>query len=252
MKPFAIVAAAAAAAAVAVVAAAAAVVAVAGPSAGAGAGAAPTLRGEPIGRSVRGRALRLVRVGDAHAARKVLVVGCVHGTERAGLPVLRALRQATPPAGAQLLLLDAMNPDGCAAGTRHNARGVDLNRNFPWGWRRLRGVYDSGPRPSSEPETRAVEALLLRERPAVALWYHQALDWVDLQPGADAALMREYARVSGLRARRTALLPGTAARWANHRLPASSAFVVELAAGSLSAAQVRAHVRAVLAVAAPG
>jgi protein MpaA len=211
--------------------------------------APPSLHAEVIGHAVSGRPIRLVRVGDPAARRRVLVVGCVHGDERAGLAITRALRASTPPAGTQLLLLDRANPDGCAARTRGNARRVDLNRNFPWGWRRLRGIYDSGPRPSSEPETRAVEQLLIRERPDVALWYHQHLDWVDLQRGSSVTLMRRYARVAGMPAVRTPTLPGTAPRWANHRAPGHSAFVVELAAGAPTPGVVAAHVRAVRAVA---
>jgi protein MpaA len=212
------------------------------------AGAAP-LRGEVVGASVEGRAIRLVRVGDPAAPRKVLVVGCIHGTERAGLPVLKALRRAEPPAGVQLLLLDELNPDGCGRRTRGNADGVDLNRNFPWGWRRLRGVYESGPRPSSEPETKAAEALILREKPDVSIWFHQHLNWVDLQPGSDQELMRQYAAIAGLRAVRTPLLAGTVARWTNHRLPGRSAFVVELPAGVLPPSAVDANARAVAAMA---
>lgn len=213
------------------------------------AAATPSLRGEVVSRSVEDRPIRLVRVGDPAAPRKVLVVGCIHGTERAGLAVTRALLRVDPPAGVQLLVLDAINPDGCARGTRGNARGVDLNRNFPRGWRPLRGVFASGPRPSSEPETRAAQRLILRERPSVTIWYHQALNWVDLQPGSNRRLMRLYARTAGMRATRTPLLPGTVARWQNHRLPGRTAFVVELPAGRLAPAAVFAHRRAVLALA---
>ncbi len=209
----------------------------------------PPRQAEIIGHSVQYRRLRLVRIGDPAAPRKVLVVGCIHGTETAGMAVTRALRHAYPPDGTQLLVLDTVNPDGCLAGTRGNAHGVDLNRNFPWGWRPLGGVFYSGARSSSEPETRAVEALILRERPDVSIWFHQHLDWVDLQRGSSTSLMTRYARVTGMRSVQTPVLPGTVARWENHRLPGRSAFVVELPAGSLSAAGAAAQARAVLAVA---
>jgi murein peptide amidase A len=212
---------------------------------------APPLHAEIVGTSVQGRAIRLVRVGDPTSPRKVLVVGCIHGTERAGMAITHALRALTPPAGVQLLVLDMLNPDGCSGPPRRtNAHGVDLNRNFPWGWRRLRGVYESGPRSSSEPETRAAEALILRERPSVSIWYHQHLDWVDLQWGSNLRLMRLYAGIARMRATRTPLLAGTVVRWENHRMPGHAAFVVELPAGRLSAAALRRHIGAVSALAA--
>jgi Zinc carboxypeptidase len=49
-----------------------------------------------IGSSVRGRPIRVVRVGAADAPRKVLVVGAIHGNEPAGIAVTRALRSAQP------------------------------------------------------------------------------------------------------------------------------------------------------------
>jgi protein MpaA len=204
---------------------------------------------ETIGHSLRGRPIRLVRVGPGDAPRRVLVVGSIHGNEGAGIAVTRALRAVTPPPGVQLLLIDRANPDGSAAGTRGNARGVDLNRNFPWRWRQLGGVYYSGARPASEPETRALRRVVLRERPDVSIWFHQHLNFVILQPGADAALIRRYARVAHMRAGLYPQVPGGAPRWENHVLSSASSFAVELAAGALPAWRVRANVRAVLAVA---
>jgi hypothetical protein len=47
------------------------------------------------------------------------------------------------------LVLGQMHGD--AHHTRHNAEGVDLNRNWPYNWRHLTGTFDSGPHPLSEP-----------------------------------------------------------------------------------------------------
>ncbi|MCU1675429.1 MAG: murein peptide amidase [Frankiales bacterium] len=210
--------------------------------------AAP-IHAEVVGHSAQDRPIRLVRIGAADAPRRVLVVGCIHGTERGGLAVTRALRRATPPAGTQVLVLDAVNPDGCAHGTRGNAHGVDLNRDFPWGWRRRQGIFASGPAPASEPETRAAMRLIARERPGVTIWFHQHMDLVDRTRGSDPAIVRRYARSAHMRVRRLAPLPGTATRWQNHGLPSTTAFVVELPAGRPGTRAVRRHVAAVLAVA---
>ena len=92
----------------------------------------------------------------------MLVVGVVHGTETGGIPIARALARLSPP-DLDLWIVPDLNPDGVAGGVRQNARGVDLNRNFPWHWRPMSGVYESGPRPLSEREARIAHALILRE-----------------------------------------------------------------------------------------
>ena len=204
-----------------------------------------------IGHSVQDRPIVVHRIGPAAAPRKVLVVGCIHGNECAGVAVTRALRSVTPPAGVQLLVIDRANPDGSAADTRGNAHGVDLNRNFPYGWRPLGGVYYSGQRANSEPETRALRAFIRRERPAVSIWFHQHLNFVILQRGSSGPLMRRYARVAHMRTGHYPEVPGGGPRWENHILRRSSAFAVELAAGALPRWRVRANVRAVLVVAQP-
>ena len=108
----------------------------------------------PIRTVVLGRSVRALELGDPTATRKVLVVGVIHGNETAGRAVIRALLAAGAPPGTDLWLVDELNPDGVARGTRQNARGVDLNRNFPWRWRgglpARRRAYP-GPRVLSEP-----------------------------------------------------------------------------------------------------
>ena len=201
-----------------------------------------------IGRSSEGRPIKAVEVGDSAARVKVLVVGCIHGNEQAGIAVARRLEQITPPQGIDLWIVPVLNPDGVAADTRQNAHGVDLNRNFPWRWRDLEGIYDSGSRPLSEPEARVAASLILRVRPTISIWYHQHLDLVD-ESGGSVAVERRYARLTRLPSERLLRYPGSVVNWENDVLPGSTAFVVELPAGRLSPAATERHTRAVLALA---
>jgi murein peptide amidase A len=201
-----------------------------------------------IGRSVEGRPIGVWRVGDPDAARRVLVVGCIHGDEPAGRAIVRRLRAATPPDGVQLLLVQNLNPDGFARGTRQNAHGVDLNRNASYG-RRYLGPPGSptyaGPRAWSEPEARAIRALIRRERPAVSVWYHQPLRLI----AGSGPVARRYGRLVGLPTRPLPR-PGSMIGWQNARIRSGPAFVVELPPGRPAPALVRRHARAVLSVAA--
>jgi N-acetylmuramoyl-L-alanine amidase len=201
-----------------------------------------------IGRSAQGRPIRAVRIGSPRARVKVLVVGTVHGNEPAGRAVVDRLRRAKPPRGTALWLIEDANPDGSAAGTRHNSAGVDLNRNFPYRWRHQDGVYESGPGPASEPETQVIQRFVERHRPRITLWYHQALRMVVKSTG-DAKLERLYSRLSGLPRKRLPRYHGTAVSWQNTTFRGDSAFVVELPGGALSAAGSRRHTRATLALA---
>jgi murein peptide amidase A len=198
-----------------------------------------------LGRSVDGRAITAVEVGDP-AATRVLVVGCIHGNEPAGIAVAQRLERLSP-AGVDLWVVPDLNPDGRAADSRGNAHGVDLNRNFPYRWRPLGGVYESGPRPLSEPESRIAYRLILRIRPSVSIWFHQHRDLV-WASGGKASVERRFARISGLPYHRLPALAGSAIDWQNHRLPATTAFAAELPAGAASPAALARYVRAVLAM----
>ncbi len=140
------------------------------------------------------------------------------------------------------------NPDGCAAGTRQNANGVDLNRNSPWHWRPLESpgdTYYSGTGPLSEPESRAINALVTEIEPALTIWYHQHASLVD-QSGGDPAIERRYAELVGLPYEFFGRFPGSITSWQNETFPADTAFVVELPAEPLSSADVATHADAVL------
>ena len=203
-----------------------------------------------FGHSADHRPLRADRVGEGPV--KVLVVGSIHGNETAGRAVISRLRRSTPPAGVELWLVDTVNPDGVRRGTRQNARGVDLNRNFGRRWAgggRAFDTYFPGRSAFSEPESRAVRRLVRRLHPALTVWYHQHMRLVNLSDGVDRRVVRAYARRVGLPARQLPRYHGTATGWQNHTFRGTNAFVVELPAGPLSAASARRHARAVLAAA---
>ena len=181
-----------------------------------------------IGHSVQGRPIVSVRSGSQDPAVRMLVVGDIHGNERAGMRIAHLLIALGAPRGAELLVVPTINPDGVAARTRGNAHGVDLNRNFPFDWRPLSGGEYSGPRPLSEPEARAAHRLILRTKPDVTIWFHQPFGLVD-RPEGDPYVARRFSQLIGLPlVDLPGHYPGSASRWQNHRLPGATAFVAEL------------------------
>jgi murein peptide amidase A len=213
-----------------------------------GAAVDPTGRhSSSLGRSAGGRPIMAIETGDPDASRRMLVVGCIHGNEPAGIAIAEQLAHDPPPRELDLWIIPTLNPDGVAANTRGNANGVDLNRNFPFRWRPLTGIYYSGPHPLSEPESRIAERLITKLNPQLSIWFHQHLDVVD-QSGGNPAIERRFAALVGLPLGQLAHEPGSVVGWENHSLPGTTAFVVELPAGSPSAAAVRRYAHAVLAV----
>jgi murein endopeptidase len=205
-------------------------------------------RGVRIGRSARGQPIRAFRAGDTTSRTRALVVGCIHGNECAGTAVTRILARSSP--SVDLWVVSNLNPDGFALGRRQNGRGVDLNRNFPSEWRAGGRPWDPeypGPRPLSEPETRAAARLIRRIKPSVTIWFHQpqalVRAWGPSKPAA-----RRYSRLAGMRFRAIRWPRGTAPNWQNNSFPGRSSFVVELPAGPLTRAAANRQAQAVLAL----
>lgn len=153
-----------------------------GTSAGTAATAVASSSAE-IGRSVEGRPIEVGCLGTG--ADTVLVVGGLHmGPEaHSSELVVELARRAWAgelriPAATQLCLIPALNPDGLVRGTRTNARGVDLNRNWPslnWNadaYHPEGGAVSGGSEPLSEPETRALWDYILQSRPDAVLVMH--------------------------------------------------------------------------------
>ncbi len=122
----------------------------------------------------------------------LLIHAGIHGEEpETTFALSRALRLQSEPSPSCAVVL-AANPDGLIRGTRGNARGVDLNRNFPTrDWRPDPAMHRStlddprdvvlspGSAPCSEPETAALIALIEELRPETVVALHAPLECID-------------------------------------------------------------------------
>jgi murein peptide amidase A len=200
----------------------------------------PGIRTKVVGRSAGGEPIELRQVGDPKWSGELLVFGCIHGDECAasGLKLVSAsLAAGCPDPDSDAYIVPTVNPDGTALGSRLNARGVDLNRNFPSEWRRIGTPWSpqySGARPFSEPETRLAARVIRAVRPAATIWFHQyrgsrpfVRAWGQSIEGA-----RHFARLAQMPFRAMRWPGGTGPNWQNHVF-GGAAFVVELPQGEL-------------------
>lgn len=215
-------------------------------------GPADFLGEEVIGTSVEGRPIMASHRGTPGGV-VILVVGVIHGDENDGLAVLDQLAAMPVPAGFDLWLLPAINPDGLANDQRGNGNRVDLNRNFPHDWTQIgqpgNGQY-SGTGPASEPETQAFIAFAQRINPTLTLWFHQDLYRISPSSGRDGPLRQRYAELTGLgyESITGGIYTGVAATWVRLSVLNGMSFIVELG-GSVSPEEAALHASAVLAVA---
>jgi protein MpaA len=165
----------------------------------------------------------------AHGGPALLVIGVIHGDERVGLGVVSRLMSAPVPYGVDLWVIPTVNPDGLAADTRGNARGVDENRNWPYHWAASTPGSSTygGPSPWSEPETRALAGFLARLRPHTVVIMHTPLDAVDYSEGADRSAVDFLAARSGYPARTLGARPGELTGWYNAQAWQPSAITFE-------------------------
>ncbi len=130
------------------------------------------------GHSVDGRPLTAVTLGDGNNV--TMILGGIHGNEHSAPGLVEDLKSylehhTEALDGCTVVLVPHVNPDGDAAGTRANADGVDLNRNFPVDWMPKRPGIELSPgtEPLSEPEASALVSLLKFVKPSKLISVHQ-------------------------------------------------------------------------------
>lgn len=188
---------------------------------------------EPVtyGYSVYGTPLQIWLPKQARP--EILIFAGIHGEETDSTILLsRALRSRVTPSDTCAVILCA-NPDGVQLGTRGNANGVDLNRNFPSrNWRDTavthrwsfagdeRVALSPGSYAGSEPETAALMRVIERLDPELVISIHSPLGLID-DPD-DTTLGAHLADLSGLprTVMDTGSTPGSFGSWsADDQLP---------------------------------
>ena len=161
------------------------------------------------GKSVLGLPLEVWLPENANPPLRMLVMAGIHGEEPETTSVLsRTMRSLSEPLNQCAVIL-AANPDGLFRGTRANARGVDLNRNFPasnwkpadvthrWTLEEASDVQLSpGDNPGSEPETAALLSWIKTWQPESVVALHAPLACID--DPAESALGKWLSEQTGL------------------------------------------------------
>jgi protein MpaA len=156
-----------------------------------------------IGTTVLGRPIEAMVCRPPSYARPrppAVIFGAIHGDEPAS--ALQAQRLVEDlierPPGRETWIIPIVNLDGLLAGSKNNARDVDLNRNFAarnWVATHAAG-YHPGAHPESEPETAALVAAIAKsgaERLIALHATYKVMNW----DGRGRELAEEMGRLAG-------------------------------------------------------
>ena len=162
-----------------------------------------------LGRSVRGRPILAQVLGDG--SDTTLFIATIHGNEPAGTPLMHALAEHLTDnpellRDRRVIVVAVANPDGMAARTRENIRGVDLNRNFEA--RNRKNNRTNGLGALSEPESRAIRTVIQEFNPDRIITLHQPLNCIDYD-GPAKALAARMAAVCPLPVKKLGARPGS-------------------------------------------
>lgn len=156
-----------------------------------------------LGQSVLGRpieAIHFLPPSYAQPRPPAILFGAIHGDEPVTALMLERLADelVERPPGRDTWIIPCVNPDGVAAGSKNNARDVDLNRNFAAAnWT---AAHEPGYRPGAaaedQPETQLLVDLIARSGAQRLIAVHATFRVVNWD-GAGKALAEEMAARCG-------------------------------------------------------
>lgn len=177
----------------------------------------PTHQVIPYGKSELGQTLECHILGSEDANQSLLIIFGVHGFEDAfdhDGEILRMIGEnviahyaASPQTlkDFRLYIIPTANPDGLYKGTskdgfgRCNANGLDINRDFPIGWKPRTGARNkTAAAPFSTAEARAIRDLVEQISPTYAIDVH---GWINAAYGT-GEMARVFARAFGFDVKR--------------------------------------------------
>ena len=122
------------------------------------------------------------QLSELKNSKPILLMGGIHGDEPEGVRLandtlkwLKSNTTSTEKPRCPWILIPCLNVDGFKIKTRVNARGVDLNRNYPstdWSSEARAERYFPGSGPASEIEIKAVVDLIRDFQPRLMIHCH--------------------------------------------------------------------------------
>lgn len=178
------------------------------------------------GVSVNGKPLLGYKYG--RGSNTTLFFAGIHGDEPLSSQLLDRFRveiatKFIDDTNHRIIVIPCANPDGLSAGSRTNARGVDLNRNFPasnWTSNARSDRYNPGPFPLSEPESEALLILIHSLKPDKVVSIHCPFGVLNYDGEQSRSLAEAMSTKNGYRIVSSLgyETPGSFGSWAGHDL----------------------------------
>lgn len=150
----------------------------------------------------------------------IFIIATIHGNESAGTPIVRRMERLLKKNKAilrkhKIIILPMANPDGYYHNQRHNANGVDLNRNFA-AYNRINNKVN-GRHALSEPESVIIEDLILKFKPDRIISFHEPLACLDYD-GPGLQIARAMSKYTNLPVDKLGARPGSLGAYAGETL----------------------------------